>query len=392
MNRKVCVVTGSRAEYGLLRWLMHDIRANLALDLQIVATGMHLSPEFGNTIDQIKNDGFVVDHEVEMLLSSDSKIGVAKSFGLAVGGLADSFEALHPDIVLLLGDRFEILAASIAACILRIPIGHLHGGELTEGSLDDSFRHAISKLASLHFTATEQYRRRVIQLGEHPDRVFNVGSPGLENLDRLRLLSKQELESTLGIEFGRKTLLISFHSATSTRESGDSQISVLLNALNKLESVSFIFTRSNADAGGRFINRSIEEFVFENKERAVLHTSLGQQTYLSTLKYVDGIVGNSSSGILEAPSFKIGTVNIGSRQMGRIRAESVIDCEADASQIEHALSVLFSEKFRASLRTVSNPYGGTGVIKNIVEKLITYPLEVLRVKRFFDYTEVGEMK
>jgi len=390
MTRKICVVTGSRAEYGLLRWLIQEVRDDPDLHLQLVATGMHLSPEFGRTIEDIQNDGFKIDREVEMLLSSDSSVGVANSFGLGVVGLSGALKDLVPDIVVLLGDRFEMLAASIAASILRIPIAHLHGGELTEGSLDDSFRHAITKLANIHFTSTEEYRSRVIQLGERPNHVYNFGSPGLENLNRLSLLSKEELEIQIGMELGTKSLMVAYHPPTSDLRLQDLEIQELFKALDQLKDVRMIFTRSNSDTGGRLINKSIEEYVSANPGKAVVHTSLGQRVYLSALKNVDGIVGNSSSGILEAPSFKIGTVNIGDRQKGRVRAQSVIDCEAISYQIEKALGILFSCEFKEKLRTVRSPYDGTGVVEKIVERLKNESLEGLNVKQFFDYQRPGE--
>jgi len=319
MIRKICVVTGSRADYGLLYWLMREIESIDNLKLQIVVTGMHLSPEFGLTFNQIEQDGFIIDYKVEMLLSSDSGIGISKSMGLGMIGFADAFEGLKPDLLVLLGDRFEIFSAASVATILKIPIAHLHGGETTEGAFDESFRHSITKMSHLHFVSMLDYRHRVIQLGEYPDRVFNVGAIGIDNIKRLSLLSRKDTEESIGFSLGKRNLLITFHPATLEKSTSKEQFSNLLGALEELEKTNLFFTKTNADTDSRVINKMIDKYVKNHSDKAIAYTSLGQLRYLSVMKHMDGIVGNSSSGLLEAPSFKIGTVNIGDRQRLRFQ-------------------------------------------------------------------------
>jgi GDP/UDP-N,N'-diacetylbacillosamine 2-epimerase (hydrolysing) len=383
MKRRVCVVTGSRAEYGLLYWLMKEIQASPAMALQVVATGMHLSPEFGLTYRTIEEDGFRIDAKVEMLLSSDTTVGIAKSMGLGTIGFADAFERLRPDIVVLLGDRFEIFSAAQAALVARIPIAHLHGGETTEGAIDEAFRHAITKMAHLHFTATEEYRARVIQLGENPERVFNVGAAGIDNIKRLKLLDRAELERALDFRLGAGNLLVTFHPVTLEHASAGRQFGELLAALDGLAGVHLIFTKPNADTDGRVISAMIDDYVARNRSTAAAYTSLGQLRYLSAMRFVDGVVGNSSSGIIEAPSFGIGTVNIGDRQKGRVKAASVIDCEPNRTSIGEALGCLYAADFRDALRQVVSPYGEGPVAPEIAKVLATHPLEGILKKRFF---------
>ena len=391
MNRKICVVTGSRAEYGLLYWLLSNINKAPDLELQLVVTGMHLSPEFGLTVEQIRKDGFVVAREVEMLLSSDSAVGVTKSTGLGMIGFADAFNALEPDIVVLLGDRFELLAAASAALFAVIPIAHIHGGEVTTGAFDDSIRHSITKMSHLHFTATEIYRRRVIQLGEGARRVFNVGALGIDSIHRLSLLSKSELESVLGFKLGVQSLLVTFHPVTLEPGRAQHSFGTLLDALAKLDGVSLVFTKANADTEGRIINDMIDDYVL-SRPQAVAYTSLGQQKYLSALKYVSGVIGNSSSGIIEAPSLKTGTINIGDRQKGRVRAKSVIDCGSNLEDISIALQTLFSEGFQKQLDSCINPHGSGNVSSRITDILREASLKDLSKKRFHDlkYSEISE--
>ena len=377
------MVTGSRAEYGLLYWVLRDIQSAPDLELQLVVTGMHLSSEFGSTIKQIEDDGFEITHRVEMLLSSDSAVGVTKSTGLGMVGFADAFDALKPNIVLLLGDRFELLAAASAALFAVIPIAHIHGGEVTTGAFDDAIRHSITKMAHLHFTSTEQYRNRVIQLGENPVNVFNVGAPGLDHIHRLKLLEREELEKKLGLSLESNSLLITFHPATLEPGTARRDFEVLLRALDQLENVSLVFTKANADTEGRSINEMIDGYV-ENRINAIAHTSLGQILYLSTMKEVQGVVGNSSSGIIEAPSLKVGTLNIGDRQTGRVRAASVIDCPPTYEKIRSALEKLMSAEFQIGLPDVVNPHGGGNVSKKIVDVLKTVTPSDLINKRFHD--------
>ena len=351
---KICVVTGTRADYGLLRWVMQGIGDAQGLELQVVATGMHLSPEFGLTYRDIEGDGFRIDRKVEMLLSSDSPAGMTKSMGLGLIGIADALEGLRPDLVLLLGDRFEIFSAAAAALLARIPIAHLHGGESTEGAADEAIRHSITKMAYLHFVAAEEYRQRVIQLGEDPGRVFLVGGLGIDNIHKLQLLDRPALERALDFELGRKSLLVTFHPATLDAQAADAQMAGLLDALTGMNDTQLIFTLPNADAGSRALIDRVRQFV-ANRSNARAYTSLGQLRYLSCLRHVDGVVGNSSSGLIEAPSFGKGTVNIGDRQSGRLKANSVIDCDLSSASIAAALRRLYSPVLPDSLKTVRTP-------------------------------------
>lgn len=306
--RKICVITGSRAEYGLLSGLMAKIQFDRDLQLQIIATNMHLSPEFGLTYKEIETDGFRIDKKVEMLLSSDTANGTAKSVGLATIGFADAFEDLSPDLILVLGDRFEILAAVSAALFYKIPVAHIHGGEITEGAYDDNIRHAITKMSHLHFTSEEPYRRRVIQLGESPDRVFNVGALGVENIKHVPLLSKEELEKSLNFQLGDKSLLVTFHPVTLENSTAEQQCMNLLESLESFPDYRIIFTFPNSDTDGRIIIDLIKRFVERHRSESVAFVSLGKVRYLSTLQYVSAVVGNSSSGIIEVPSFGIPTL------------------------------------------------------------------------------------
>lgn len=381
--KKVCVVTGTRAEYGLLRWVMEGIRHSALLDLQLIATGMHLSPEFGLTVKAIEEDGFYVDRKVEMLLSSDTAVGITKSMGLGMIGFADALAELKPDLILVLGDRYEILSAAAAAMVARIPIAHLHGGEATEGVIDEPIRHSITKMSHLHFVAAEEYRRRVIQLGEQPERVFNVGGLGIDNILNLKLLTRDELEAALDLKLAPSNLLITFHPVTLEHSTSAKQMDELLAALAELDDIGLMFTMPNADTEGRVLVRRIEDFCrLHPKARA--YTSLGQLRYLSCINHVDGVVGNSSSGLAEVPTFKKGTINIGDRQRGRLRANSVIDCEPDRKAISAALSHLFSEEFQSQLSASSNPYGHGGASQSIVKTLEEQPLDNLLKKRFYD--------
>jgi GDP/UDP-N,N'-diacetylbacillosamine 2-epimerase (hydrolysing) len=384
MNRKICVVTGTRAEYGLLRWVMQGIQSEPTLTLQTVATGMHLSPEFGLTYREIEKDGFCIDRKVEMLLSSDTPVGISKSMGLAICGFGDALEELKPDLMLVLGDRYEILAAVSAAMVARIPVAHLHGGEATEGLIDESIRHAITKMAHLHFVAAEPYRKRVVQLGEAPDRVFLVGGLGVDNIVRLPLLGRSALEQALDFKLGLRNLLVTFHPVTLETNSAKEQMEELLAALGDLEHTHLIFTMPNSDTGGRILFQMIEKFVAQAPLSRKAYTSLGQTRYLSCLSHVDGVVGNSSSGLAEAPSFKKPTINIGDRQRGRLKAVSVIDCDANRASIQAAFKRMFSPEFQTILPTVENPYGSGGASEAIVRALKKIPFDGLLKKRFFD--------
>ncbi|RUM49232.1 MAG: UDP-N-acetylglucosamine 2-epimerase (hydrolyzing) [Hydrogenothermus sp.] len=381
-KKKICIFTGTRAEYGLLRPLMEEIKKDKDLKLQIVASGMHLSPEFGLTYQEIEKDGFKIDEKVEMLLSSDTPLGISKSIGLGVIGFTDALQRLKPDITVVLGDRFEALAFVVASYTLKIPVAHIYGGEETVGALDNGYRHAITKLSYLHFTSTEKYRKRVIQIGEHPDRVFNVGALGIENIRRLKLLSKEEVERRLGKSLKKHNLLITFHPET-TSSNSIKHFKNLLKALDNLKDTLLIFTKSNADAEGKKINKLIDEYVSQNQDKAVVFTNMGQLFYLSTMKYVDAVVGNSSSGIIEAPSFKVATINIGSRQEGREKAKSVIDTSPDYKSIKKALKLALSKEFKLFLKDVRNPYEGQNTSEKIKETLKNFDLSI-PVKKFYD--------
>jgi GDP/UDP-N,N'-diacetylbacillosamine 2-epimerase (hydrolysing) len=388
MSRKICVITGTRADYGLLRWVMQGLKDVPDLQLQIIATGMHLSPEFGLTYREIERDGFRIDCKVEMLTSSDSPVGIAKSMGLGLIGLADALAELQPDLLVLLGDRFEIFSAAAAALVARIPVAHLHGGETTEGAVDESFRHSITKMAHLHFVAAEDYRRRVIQLGEHPDRVYLVGGLGIDGIKRLPLLDRAALETSLDFALGLRSLLITFHPVTLEDATAAAQMTELLAALDTLQDTRLIFTMPNADTGGRVLIDLVHEYV-ASRPHARAYVSLGQLRYLSCLHHVDGVVGNSSSGLTEAPSFRKGTINIGDRQRGRIKAASVIDCAPERGAITAALTRLFFPEFQTVLKNVRNPYGEGGASERIVEILRRVPLPMTMKKSFFDLPVAG---
>ncbi len=383
MNRKICVVTGTRAEYGLLRWVMEGIRETPSLELQIIATGMHLSPEFGLTYREIEKDGFHIDRKVEMLLSSDTSCGLAKSMGLGLIGFGDALQQLQPDIMLVLGDRFELFSAVTAAMVARIPVAHLSGGEATEGIIDESIRHAISKMSHFHFVAAEKYRKRVIQLGEHPDRVFLVGGLGVDNIKKIDLLDRSALETALEFKFGPRNLLITFHPVTLENETSAKQMEELLAALEVLKDTHLIFTMPNADTDGRVLMGMIDKFV-ANHPNTRAYISLGQLHYLSCIQYVDGVVGNSSSGLAETPSFAKGTINIGDRQRGRLKAESIIDCSPEKESIAAALRKLYSKEFQFKLETVQSPYGNGGASELVVETLTKIQLKDVLKKYFFD--------
>lgn len=382
MKQKICVVTGTRAEYGLLKWLMYEINEDQDLELQIIVTGMHLSHEFGLTFREIESDGFKIGRKVEMLVSSDTSIGVSKSIGLGMIGFSEALDELAPDILVVLGDRFEIFSAAVSSLIARIPVAHLHGGETTEGAYDESLRHSITKMAHLHFVSAPQYRERVIQLGENPENVFLVGGLGVDAIKRTEMLSKKDLEIAIDFKFGEKNILIAFHPVTLERQSNVNQMKELLAALADLHDTNLIFTMPNADNGGRELAELVTNFVSKNS-RARVYKSLGQLNFLSCLKYVDGIVGNSSSGLLEAPSFGIGTVNIGDRQKGRISASSVIDCLPIRKDIFDSIQKLYDPSF-ISLLPVANPYGEGGAskkIKNLIKKNFS---NIQIKKKFFD--------
>ncbi|WP_152332926.1 UDP-N-acetylglucosamine 2-epimerase, partial [Campylobacter hyointestinalis] len=376
-------VTGTRAEYGLLYWLMKEMKSDADLELQVIATGMHLSPEFGLTYKEIKKD-FKIDKKIEMLVSSDSAVGVSKSMGLAMIGFAEAYNELKPDVILILGDRYEIFCAASSAMIARIPIVHLHGGEATEGLIDEAIRHSITKMSHLHFVATDEYARRVIQLGEEPNRVFNVGGMGIENIKRLNLLSRSEFEQSINFKLNKKNILVTFHPVTLEKGAAKEQFKELLNALDELKDTNIIFTKANADMGGKIINQMIDKYSSKNSGKAVSFASLGTLRYLSALKHVDMVVGNSSSGLAEAPSFKIATINIGDRQKGRIKADSIIDCEPNKLSIQKAINKAYTKEFKSVLENTINPYGDGNASIKIIEVLKKVNLDNILKKKFWD--------
>jgi UDP-N-acetylglucosamine 2-epimerase (non-hydrolysing)/GDP/UDP-N,N'-diacetylbacillosamine 2-epimerase (hydrolysing) len=383
-KRKICIVTGTRAEYGLLYWLMKEIKGDPALELQVIVTGMHLSPEFGLTYKKIEEDGFRIDEKVETLLSSDTPVGIAKSVGLGVIGFADALARQKPDILVVLGDRFEILATAQAAMIARIPIAHIHGGETTEGAIDEAIRHAITKMSHFHFTAAEPYRRRVIQLGEAPERVMNYGAPGLDNIKKLKLLNRATFEKAINFSLGKMSFLVTYHPVTLSDARPAQSFKELTNALEQFPEAKIIFTKANADTAGRTINYNIEKYVEQNPQRAKVFTSMGQLFYLSAVKNADIVIGNSSSGIIEAPSLLRPTVNIGQRQQGRLKADSIIDCAEKERAIVAAIKKGLSMEFKKVLKVTKNPYGSGNASLKIKEYLKKASLENILMKKFYD--------
>lgn len=382
--KKICVVTATRAEYGLLKPLIKCIQEHRLFELQILVTGAHLSPEFGLTYRFIEEDGFHINEKVEMLLSADTPTGIVKSMGLGMMGYADAISRLSPDAIIILGDRYEMLAVASSAIIFKIPVIHLHGGEITEGAYDEAVRHAITKLSALHFTSTEQYRNRVIQMGEQPNRVFNVGAVGLDNIKKLKLLSRQEIEQGLGISFKKYNYQVTFHPETLSDISSEEQFQVLLNVIDKQEDSYFIFTKANADTDGRIINRMIDDYVSKNPEKASAYNSLGSLRFLSVVNMCDAIVGNSSSGIIEAPSLKTATINIGDRQRGRIQANSVVNAKVDEQEIANAITLIRTDTFKERLKGIRNPYDKGDTTERIIEVLNVVGIETLNDKKFYD--------
>lgn len=386
MPRTICVVTGSRAEYGLFYPLLEAVGKEPSLRLKILATGMHLSALYGFTYKEILRDGFRIDAKVKIPLDDDSPAGVTRAIGMGVIGLAAAFKRLKPDLVVLLGDRFETYAAAIAAFVARIPVAHLHGGELTEGAVDDAFRHSITKMSFLHFTATTAYRRRVIQLGEDPRRVFNVGALGIDNVRRTTLLSREALERELGVTLDGKVALVTFHPVTLENNTSGGQFDQILAALDHFRALKVIFTKPNADMGGKVLIRRMDAYVKSNKERAAAFTSLGRVKYLSLMKHADLMLGNSSSGIIEMPSFGKPTIDIGDRQKGRIAAESVIHCDPVKGCVVKALNKALAAKFRRICAAIRNPYDSGLAAPRIVAILKKELPKITNLKKkFYDH-------
>ena len=383
-QRKICVVTGTRAEYGLLFWLMKEIAADPNLNLQIAVTGAHLAPQFGETWKVIEEDGFSIDERVDIDVGDDTAVGVARSLGLAVSGMGKAFDRLKPDIVIVLGDRYEILAAAEAAMVARIPIAHIHGGEITEGAMDDAMRHAITKMSHLHFVAAEPYRARVIQMGEAPDRVFTVGAPGLDNIDKLDLPNRAELERELGLPDNQAYFLVTYHPATLSTGNTGTEAEEMLAALDQFPDHRVVLTGVNADPGHDRISGLLSDYAAINENRVSLHASLGQRRYLSAMKYAVAVVGNSSSGIIEAPAMKTPTVNIGDRQKGRLRAPSVIDCAGRTKDIAAAIGKALGSDFRIGLESMMPIYGTGGASEAIKDRLKSADLTGINRKSFHD--------
>lgn len=385
MKKKISILTATRAEYGLLKKIIEKLNMSEELDVRIVATGAHLSPEFGLTFKEIEKDGFTIDEKIEILLSSDTPSSISKSMGLAMISFADYFSKLNPDLLIVLGDRYETLAVATAAMNQRIPIAHLYGGETTEGAIDESIRHAITKLSYLHFTSTDEYRKRVIQLGEHPSRVYTVGAIGIENVLNEELLSKSELERDLGTSLSKPYAMVTFHPVTLENNSSEKQIQSLLEVCKEHSDLNFIFTKANADAEGRIINQFIDDYAKESSN-IIAFTSLGMRRYLSALKYCSLVIGNSSSGLVEAPSFGVPTVNIGDRQKGRLQASSVLNCEPEQDSISQALDRATSKDFKENALRTINPYGdgvtSDKIVKVIKEYMIDHEINIK--KKFYD--------
>lgn len=382
--RKICVVTGTRAEYGLLSRLMRLIEESTDCQLQVIATNMHLLPEYGNTYREIEQDGFRMAAKVPMKKPTDDAFGVITSMAEEMNGMNEALRRLSPDMVLILGDRYEMLVVAIVAMLQRIPIAHLHGGEISEGAVDDSIRHSITKMSSLHFTSTKEYRKRVIQLGEQPERVFYVGSLGVENLKLIPLMSKQDLEDSLNFTFDGNTILVTYHPVTLGNRSPKDEISDFLLALDAFPALKVLFTMPNSDQGGEVIRQAIEDYCSRNSERCRCYSSLGLRRYLSVLRYVAAVAGNSSSGLLEVPSAHIPTLNIGERQKGRMHGESVFDCGSDTNSIIAGLNTVLSDEFREIAYKAVNPYEKKDTAQSVFDIISTYPLDKLHQKSFFN--------
>ncbi len=381
--KKISVVTGTRAEYGLLKPLIKSLDDDSDIDLQLMATAMHLSPEYGMTVNEIINDGFPIVKKIECLDDSDSAVGISKSISVALSSFAIAFEELKPELIIILGDRTEMLAVAIAASIANIPIAHIHGGETTEGAYDEVIRHAITKMSYWHFTSTENYQNRVIQLGEDPSRVFNVGAIGLDSIKTSPLLSKEEFEKSIDFNIGEQCALITYHPVTLEESTAENQFKSILNSLDSIQSLRMIFTHANSDRDGKVINQMIKEYVSQNNEKAVEFKSLGQLRYLSALQYIDVVIGNSSSGVIEAPYFNIPTINIGDRQKGRVAPESVLNCMPKEKDILSSLKKALSSGFQEAIQSQDQLYGTGNATLKIMNMLKKDDIVNLK-KSFFD--------
>ena len=387
--RKICIYTSGRMDYGLLRGVMEEIAASEDFKLQVLASGMHLSQEFGKTVDEMVQDGFKPDETIEILLSSDTPIGICKAMGLAMIGYGEAIQRLQPDMILVLGDRFETFCIAATAQVCLVPVVHIHGGETTEGAIDEAFRHSITKMSHLHFVSCEAYRQRIIQLGELPKRVFNVGAIGIENIRKLPLFSKEELEEDIGFDLGDRYLLVTFHPVTLEQSTAEDQFKNLLKVLDQVmensnDPIKIIFTMTNADTEGRIINHLIDDYVLGHPDKAIAFTAMGTLRYLSAMKHAVAVVGNSSSGIIEAPTFRVPTINIGDRQKGRVQAPSTINCEPEVSSILNGIETVLSPAYIAGLSGMTNPYERANTCSTIVGLLEKINLEGLIKKTFYD--------
>lgn len=383
MKRKICVVSTSRADYGLLFWLLKEIEKSRFLELSLVLSGSHLEERLGLTYKEVQRD-FKHFYKVPLGLENDDETALCLAFSAGVAGFGKVLEQIKPDIMVLLGDRYEMLSAGIAGMLRAVPLAHIHGGESTQGAIDEGIRHALTKMSHIHFCATSLYKRRIIQLGENPARVYNVGGLGVENIKRLELLGKKDFENSLGFKLGKKNILVTFHPQTIKKKSASKQFSQILNALDSLKDTHFIFTGANADNGGKIINEMAQNYCLKNPKKAIFAISLGQLRYLSAIKHADIVLGNSSSGISEAPSLKKATINIGNRQKGRIKAPSVIDCACEKSAILRAIKKAYSKDFKKKLKSVKNPYDSGFASKKIVKVLENIKLNGILKKKFYD--------
>lgn len=383
--RNICVITGTRAEYGLLSGLMKLIDQSSYTHLQIIATNMHLSAQYGNTYQEIENDGFLITERVPILVESEiGENAIINAMARTMQGISEAFDKLRPDLIVILGDRYEMLAVASTALIKCIPIAHISGGALSYGACDDAIRHSITKMSHLHFTETEVYRKRVIQLGEQPERVFNVGALGVENIKHVSLMTREEIEEDLKFEIGDKTLLITYHPVTLSASNPIDDINALFAALNEHPDLRVIFTMPNSDTGGQVIADAIEKYAAQHTNRVCAYKSLGMKRYLSVMKYCAAVVGNSSSGIVEAPSFHIPTLNIGSRQDGRLAADSVHNCATNKESISLGIDYILSDKFREIAVNTTNPYEKEGTAQEIFDVISTFPLEGIIKKQFYN--------
>lgn len=382
-KRKICFITGSRAEYGQLYHLINKVSKSNETELQLIATGMHLNKEFGYTYKEIEKD-FKIDRKIKILSKQDTPNAISKSMSLAHKGFGDAYEFLKPDLIVVLGDRYEALISCIDAMVARIPIAHIHGGETTEGLIDEAIRHSITKMSHLHFVANKEYKKRVIQLGERPSNVYNYGGMGVDTIKKTNILSKTEFEKAINFKLNKRNILITFHPVTLEKNTSKTQFKQILKSINKLFDTNIIFTKSNSDTEGRIINDLIDNYVNLNPHKAIKFESMGNQLYLSALNYIDAVIGNSSSGLAEAPTFKIGTINIGDRQKGRVMTSSIINCEPNEKDIDNAFMKLYSVAFQKKIRNVKNPYGQGGASEKVFKIIKKKNLQSILKKKFFN--------